>query len=229
MRVSEVMTKDVLTIGPEAPIKDVARILVENRISGIPVCDIEGAVLGVVSEGDILWKEHDPRDARPGSPLGWIVDGSPNFAGYVKSGAREARQAMSSPAVTIAPYEPVAEAARLMCEQHVNRLPVVRDGRLVGIVTRSDLVRAFVRPDTELVREIRDDVLHRTMWIDPGRITVAVEHGVAVLYGALNARSDVELLTRLVARVPGVLEVRSHVEWAVDDRTRRGRRALVSP
>ena len=228
MRVKDVMTADVLTVGPEAPIKDVAKILVENRISGIPVCDLEGTVLGVVSEGDILWKEHDPRDAHTGSPLGWVVDGSPNFAGYVKSGARQARQAMTSPPVTITPHEPVAEAARRMCEHQVNRLPVVHEGRLVGIVTRADLVRAFIRTDAELAREIRDDVLRRTMWVDPGRVTTVVENGVVVLYGALQTRSDVELLGRLVARVPGVLEVRSNVEWAVDDRTRRGRRALAS-
>src|SRR6185436_20794818 len=87
MRVSELMTEKVLTIGPEAPIKDVAKILVANGISGLPVCDIEGRVLGVVSEGDILYKEHDPREGRIGGPLGWIIDGAPNNASYVKAKA----------------------------------------------------------------------------------------------------------------------------------------------
>src|SRR6186997_369491 len=139
MRVSELMTEKVLTIGPEAPIKDVAKILVANGISGLPVCDIEGRVLGVVSEGDILYKEHDPSEGHAGGPLGWIIDGSPNQAVFVKAKALTARKAMTSPAVTIAPYESAAEAAQIMCERHVNRLPVVKDGVLVGIVTRADL------------------------------------------------------------------------------------------
>ena len=80
MRVSELMTEKVLTIGPEAPIKDVAKILVANGISGLPVCDIERRVLGVVSEGDILYKEHDPTEGRIGGPLGWVIDGTVNHA-----------------------------------------------------------------------------------------------------------------------------------------------------
>jgi CBS domain-containing protein len=76
MRVREVMTADVLTIGPEAPLKDVAKILVEHGVSGLPVCDIEGHVLGVVSEGDILYKEHDPTEGQVGGPLRWLVDGA---------------------------------------------------------------------------------------------------------------------------------------------------------
>ena len=229
MRVRELMTEQVLTIGPEAPIKDVARILVEHRISGLPVCDIEGHVVGVVSEADILYKEHDPREAHVGGPLGWIVDGTPSYTGYVKAGALTARKAMTSPAVTIAPWESVSEAARIMCERRVNRLPVVQHERLVGIVTRSDLVRAFTRADEEIEREIREDVVQRTMWIDTGKIEVDVERGRASLTGALQKRSDVELLGRLVGRVPGVVAVESTVAWDVDDTTRKGRRALEQP
>lgn len=228
MRVRELMTQQVLTIGPEAPIKDVARILVENRISGLPVCDIEGHVLGVVSEGDILYKEHDPRESHLNGPLGWIVDGTPNYAGYIKAQALTARKAMTSPAITIAPYESVADAARIMSERHVNRLPVVDRGRLVGIVTRTDLVRAFTRSDTEIERELRQDVIERTMWIDSGRVEATVERGQATLSGRLHKRSDVELLSRLVARIPGVVAVDSSVTWDIDDATRKGRRVLES-
>src|SRR5215204_6884510 len=102
MKVHELMTEDVLTIGPEAPVKDVARILVENAISGLPVCDIEGHVVGVISEGDILFKEHDPAEKR-GGPLGWLVDGYPDDADLAKSKAKDARSAMTSPPVTIGP------------------------------------------------------------------------------------------------------------------------------
>ena len=226
MRVRELMTEQVLTIGPEAPLKDVARILVANGISGLPVCDIEGHVLGVVSEGDILYKEHDQREGHVGSPLGWIVDGTPRYTGYVKAAALTAGKAMTSPAITIAPYESVSEAARMMCERRVNRLPVVKDERLVGIVTRADLVRAFTRDDDEIEREIREDVLQRTMWIDGGRVEASVTRGQAALTGVLRTRRDADLLVRLVGRVPGVVAVESTVTWEVDDTTRKGRRAL---
>jgi CBS domain-containing protein len=226
MRVRDLMTTDVLTIGPEAPIRDVAAILVEHRISGVPVCSIEGHVLGVVSEGDILYKEHDPREAHAGGPLGWIVDGSPNFAGYRKAAALTSGKAMTSPAVTIAPGATVADAARVMSERSVNRLPVVDEGELVGIVTRADLVRAFIRSDDEIASEIRDDVLERTLWVEDGRVAVEATGGTVLLSGALDRRSDVELLERLVRRVPGVVAVASSVAWRVDDTRRRGRAVL---
>jgi len=216
MRVRDLMIEKVLTIGPEAPIKDVAKILVEHRISGLPVCDIEGRVLGVVSEGDILYKEHDPTEGHTAGPLGWIVDGSPNYLGAVKAKALTAATAMTTPAVTVAPYESVAEAARLMCERRVNRLPVVKDDKLIGIVTRADLVRAFTRGDEEIERKIEDDVLGRTLRIEKGRVEVAVSRGTVRLEGVLHTLSDTELLERLVGRVP----------WQVDDRSRKGRRAL---
>ena len=229
MKVRELMTKRVLTIGPEAPIKDVAKILVENGISGLPVCDIEGHVLGVISEGDILYKEHDPVEGARGGPLAWLSSGSPRYAGYAKSRAMAARAAMTTPAITIAPHQSVSEAARIMASRGVNRLPVVKDEKLVGIVTRADLVRAFVREDAEILREIEDDVLERTLWLDRGRVTVEVEHGVVMLAGTLQTRSDVELLGRLVGRVPGVSSIESSVRWEIDDTTRSGRRALERP
>ena len=228
MRVRDLMTERVLSIGPEAPIKDVARILVEHRISGLPVCDVEGHVLGVVSEGDILYKEHDPEDGHRGGPLSWIVEGAP--AGEtVKATALTAAKAMTAPAITVAPYESVAEAARLMCERGVNRLPVVKDEKLIGIVTRADLVRAFIRSDEEIAREIREDVLGRTLWIDIGKVGVEVSRGTVKLDGSLHTRSDAELLEKLVVRVPGVVAVESNVAWQIDDSTRKGRRALEQP
>jgi CBS domain-containing protein len=217
MRVSELMTEKVLTIGPEAPIKDVAKVLISNGISGLPVCDIEGRVLGVISEGDILYKEHDPREGHVGGPLGWIIDGTPNYAGVAKAKALTARKAMTSPAITIAPWEPAATAAQIMCERHVNRLPVVKDGLLVGIVTRADLVRAFARSDEEIEREIQDLVLH-TLWIEEPGLDVRVERGEVRLSGKLGRRSDAELLPGFVTRVPGVVTVHSTLRWGWDDR-----------
>ena len=226
MRIRDLMTEDVLTIGPEAPLQDVAAILVEHGISGLPVCDAEGNVLGVISEGDILYKEHDPSEGHVGGPLGWMIDGTLDLVGSIKATALTARKAMTAPAITIAPYRSVADAARLMCERGVNRLPVVEGGRLVGIVTRADLVRAFVRTDAEIAQELRDDVLERTLLLDRDRVGVEVRRGVVELSGRLHTRSDVTVLERLARRIPGVVSVESAVGWDIDDSTRKGRRAL---
>jgi CBS domain-containing protein len=221
MKVRELMTTDVLTIGPEAPLKDLAKLLVEHGISGVPVCDVERHVVGVVSEGDILCKGlGDDRRARM---LSWLVD---DAIPPEKARATVVREAMTAPALTISPVRSVDEAARLMTEHGVNRLPVVDDGELVGIVTRADLVRAFTRGDDEIAREIELELLERTFWVDPGAVRVTVTAGQVQLAGRMQTRSDAELLTRLVARVSGVVSVDGELEWVVDDTTRRGRRAL---
>ncbi len=120
---------------------------------------------------------------------------------------------MSSPAVTVAPGRQVAEAARVMVERGVNRLPVVDDSQLVGIVTRADLVRAFVRSDEELEREIRMDVAETALWIDSERLDVTVDRGVVKLAGEVDRRADAELLERFTAAVPGVVSVNSELRW----------------
>jgi CBS domain-containing protein len=225
MRVRAIMSEEVLTIGPETPLRDVAAILAAHGISGLPVCDAERRVMGVVSEADILFKEHDPLEGRRGGPLAWLADGTLATA-VAKADARTARDAMTTPPVTIRPHQSVAEAARVMTERRINRLPVVKDGVLVGIVTRADLVRAFARPDEELAEEVREDLLERTLWLDPGTVEVDVTRGLVQLTGTLPKRSDAMLLERLAAKVPGVVDVDSRLTWAVDDTTRRERREL---
>src|SRR5438093_4867477 len=160
MNVEQVMTHDVVTVRPETPLKEVARLLADHRISGVPVCDDAGRVLGVVSEKDVLFKELGPDERR--GPLTWLFEPKQPSA---KALARTAGEAMTSPPITIGRKQTMAQAARLMIEQAVNRLPVVSNGEPVGIVSRGDLVRAFVRSDEEIAREIADDVLRHTLWI----------------------------------------------------------------
>ena len=120
---------------------------------------------------------------------------------------------MTAPPVTVRPHQSVAEAARIMSERHVNRLPVVKHDALVGIVTRADLVRAFARPDGESQSELREDVLERTLWLDRGTVDVDVVRGNVQLTGRLPKRSDAVLLEGLAAKVPGVDRVDSRLTW----------------
>ncbi len=226
MKVEDVMTQEVHCVAPEASLKDVAAVLVEHAISGMPVCDGDGRVLGIVSEADILYKERGSRPRR-GGPLAWLVDGA-GYAEVVKSAARTAGEAMTRPAVTIDPDRPVSEAARLMLERRVNRLPVVKADQLLGIVTRADLVRAFTRTDAEIEHEIREEVLDRVLQLPPGAVSVVVTEGQVRLGGLVERGSDAEILPGFVARVPGVVAVDSDVKWRLDDVSRKGRRALAS-
>jgi CBS domain-containing protein len=216
LNVRDVMTRSVVSVSPETPLKDAARLLVEQRISGLPVVD-RGRVVGVLSEADFLVKAQGV-DAIPHRPLARILGESrDSTAQQTKLAAVTAGGAMTSPAVTISPDRRIADAAALMTARHINRLPVVEDGRLVGIVTRADLLRAYVRSDDELARAIREDVLLRILWLDPARFEVHVEKGVASVRGQADRRSTAEMVGRVVAMVPGIVDVLDFVTWAVDD------------
>jgi len=221
MKIESLMTKHVVTATPETPLKRVARVLTRYRISGVPVVDA-GIVLGVVTEADILCKEQGLAP-QPGGPFGRLFEKADAAEGS-RLLARTAAEAMTAPPVTISPHAPVTEAARIMITRHVNRLPVVDDGRLVGIVSRADLVRAFHRTDEEIERELNEDVLLRQLWVSTDDVHVAVDDGVVELGGTVENRTQAELVAAYALRVPGVVDVTSNLTWRVDDKARRRKR-----
>jgi CBS domain-containing protein len=203
MNVGDVMTRDVIGVAPGDSLKEAGRLLVEHRVSGLPVVDGWGHVVGVLSEADLL-----PKDVVPfpnGRGLG-------PHDGWQKLEAVVVGEAMSSPALTIEEDRPVAAAARMLIEEGVKRLPVVRDGRLVGIVSRHDLIRAFVRTDDEVAVDTRNEAT-RLLGSDANSVTAAVDDGVVTLDGRVDNRPDAEILELVVSRIPGVVAVHSHVGW----------------
>lgn len=218
MTVRDVMTRSVVTVERRTPLKDVAQLLIHNAVSGVPVVGDDGAVVGVVSEGDLLIKEQG-RAAIRHRPLARFLGESAEARDQLaKLEAVTAGNAMTSPAVTIASDRPIAEAAALMTRRRVNRLPVVDDGTLVGILSRADLVRAYVRTDEELTKTIRDDVILGILWLDPAHFTIGVKDGVVTIIGIVERRSTAEMVERMVSMVPGVVQVSAAVTWSLDDR-----------
>ena len=226
MKIEAVMTRDVVTVPPGASLKHAAQLLVEHGVSGLPVVDELGHVLGVVSEADILFKEAGGLDVP--RPLAWLA-GFDVEVNRSKLEARVVGEAMTSPALTIDAHRPVGFAAHLMNEKGVNRLPVVKDGALVGIVTRADLVRAFARSDAEIATEIRDDLIAGRLGLEMNSLDVRVDEGVVTLGGELDNPADGSRLVTLVGAVPGVVAVDPKLTYKhahpVIELPRRGGRA----
>jgi CBS domain-containing protein len=210
MQVSDVMTRDVWTVSPDSTLKEVAQMLARLGVSGLPVVD-GGRVVGVVSEADVLAKERGSSPRRSGL-FGLLLDEDSDVTAKLE--ARTAGEAMTSPAVTIAPDRLLAEAAARMLDEEVNRLPVVdEEGTLVGIVTRADLVRAFVRSDDEIAHEVEHEVILRTLWIAPERVKVEVTDGEVRITGRVETKAEAEIVPEFVRRVPGVVAVSSNLTW----------------
>jgi CBS domain-containing protein len=218
MKVSEVMTEKVFTVTAGTPLKVVATRMLEYGVSGMPV--VEGdRVLGVISETDILFKERPAPDRK--GLVDWLVHYAEDPP-IQKLEARTAGQAMTIPPVTIASGRPISDAATLMLELRIDRLPVVDSGRLVGIVTRADLVRAFTRSDEELAAEIRRGGMLERLWMDPGRLEVTVDQGNVVLGGDLDSEDMAESIVEFAKRTPGVVSVESTLTWPGETKPRRG-------
>lgn len=217
MQVRDVMTADVLSVTRDTPLREVARLLHERSISGLPVVE-DGACIGVVSEADLLVKQAG-RPVSDRMPFEWLFGDQPDPEGLRRRAAATAGEAMSAPPVTISPDRPLREAASTMVDRKVNRLPVVEDGKLVGILTRADLVEAYLRQDEEIVRSIREDVLRRTMWLDPDAFEVEVRDGRVRIEGKVDRRSTAGIIERIIGLTDGVVELQSEIRWDADDST----------
>ncbi|NND01613.1 MAG: CBS domain-containing protein [Acidimicrobiia bacterium] len=197
MRVVDVMTSDVITVRASTSITDAARLMFRNRISGLPVCDADSCLIGMITEADFLRLEVDRH-----------ADGE-------MSTVETVGEVMTQNVMTIDPAAELSDVAAVMVKEDINRLPVVdADSRMLGIISRLDVVAAFTRPDDVIEDEIREDVLRRLMRVDLDSIDVKVDAGIVTFNGTIDTRAEAALLEELVRRLDGVLRVENRLIWS---------------
>jgi CBS domain-containing protein len=217
--VAEVMTREVVSVRATTGYKEIVETLANHSVSAVPVVDEAGRLLGVVSEADLLYKTEYADQPHPSARL-W--ERKRVRAGRGKAAADTAGDLMTAPAVSIDPRAKVGAAARLMDVESVKRLPVVDEqGQLVGIVSRADVLRLYLREDVDIAREVRDEVFLHSLWIDPREISIEVAQGVVTLGGTLDRYSTIDIVVELVQSVAGVVDVVNHLTYHVDDRRPR--------
>ena len=214
----EIMSSPVITVSPDTPFGDIVAIMLQHRISGLPVVDEGGRLVGIVTEADLLLKEEEPR-AQPGL-IPW--HGSSLRLERIRDRHRKAEGTtagvlMTENVVSMTEDATAHHLAHLMLARDVNRIPIVRDGRVVGIVTRADILKVFTRGDEALLKVVRE-ALARDLWIDPKALSVTCVNGAVTVSGELDRRSDRDLLIRWVKAIDGVVDVNAdQLEFRVDD------------
>ncbi len=207
--VKEVMTAEVVAVRRDTTFKELAATLRQYRVSAFPVVDDAGRVIGLVSEADMLAKE---ALAEPGVAAELL-----HHSDVRKAGGLTAGDLMSHRVVTVSPDDSVEQAARMMHFLKVRQLPVVNSGgELVGIVSRSDLLSVFDRPDEDIRKDITGTMFRHEFLIDPGQFTVSVEAGVVTLEGTPETAALGRDLVRKARHVPGVVAVQDRLSYPDD-------------
>jgi CBS-domain-containing membrane protein len=224
--VKDVMTESVVSVTDTTQYKEIVELLAKHAVSAAPVVDSANRVIGVVSEADLLHK----MEFTGLEPHVRILERKQRRVARAKAAGDSARDLMSSPAVTVSPDASLSAVAKVMDDERVKRLPVVDDqGRLGGIVSRRDLLRVYLRGDEAIRDEIRDQVLRRTLWVDPETITVVVDRGVVTLSGTADRCSTAQITVRLCESVDGVVEVVDQLRYEYDDTADLARSYLMGP
>ncbi|HYM68941.1 MAG TPA: CBS domain-containing protein [bacterium] len=214
----EIMSAPAVTVSPDTPVREVVTLMVRFGISGLPVADEQGRLLGIVTEADVLRKEERPQPSPPIVPWHgrslWLER---RVDQYQKLTGTTAGALMTENVLTATEDTHVRELVHLMLAHGVNRIPIVREGRVVGIVSRADVLTVFLRDDEEIVNEVRRS-LAQDAGIDPSGLTITCTDGVVAVAGQIGRRSDRDLAVTWIRAVDGVIGVQAdHFTYVVDD------------
>ena len=223
MNAADIMTRKVVSVDAETTIAEAARLMLQYRISGLPVIDQSSTVVGIVTEDDLLHRAELGTERRRRRWIELLI-GPGRLAGdYVDAHARKVGEVMTEAVVSVAPQTELRDIVRLM---DVKRVPVVENGRLVGIVSRANLVRALIRrladeaaataqggfSDTKIRADVLE-IIEQEPWGPRFSVTVAVENGVVDLRGAITDERERAALKVAAETVPGVKAVHDHLVW----------------
>ena len=227
MNVADIMTRQVISVTPQTTIAEAAQLLLDNRISGLPVVDPGGAVVGIVTEGDLLRRVETGTQRRHSHWLEFLIAPGRLAREYTDANARNVGEVMSAEVVSVTPGDALPEVIRLMEHHHVKRLPVIEAGRLVGIVSRANLVRALlhslaeppgnaagdaVAGDADIQGRIVAEIA-RQPWGPRASVDVRVKDGTVELYGTITDERERTALRVLAENHPGVKAVLDHLVW----------------
>ena len=222
MKAADVMTRHVISIAPDASILDCVRLMLEYRISGLPVIDANGSLVGLVTEGDFLRRAEAGTERKRPRWLEFIAGPGRLADEYVRSHGRKVAEVMTPDPITIAEDTPLEQVVRLMEERGIKRLPVARGTTVVGIVSRANLLHALASIGREAAPALKDDQAIRTRvladlakqpWAPRDLINVTVRNGVVELWGVVTADHQREAAAVVAENVPGVKQVKNHIAW----------------
>lgn len=222
MQAKDIMTTNVATVRPDTSVEAISKLMLSRNVSGVPVVDSNGAIVGIVTEGDLMLRKEVSGDVKPHTSwwLRLVSDSKTNAMEYIKTHGSRADEVMTRDVTVVKEDTPVGEIARILAEKHIKRVPVVRDGKLVGIVSRINLLRGLASRDegaaTPTVddRALKDAILKEVYaqgWITHGSLNVIVTGGVVELWGWVDSREEHHALKLLVEGVEGVKSVEDHL------------------
>jgi CBS domain-containing protein len=222
MKVHDIMSPRVISVAPDASILEAIRLMLQNHISGLPVIDASGALVGVVTEGDFLRRSETGTERKRSRWLEFLVGPSRLADEYVHTHSRAVKDVMTAEPVTIAEDAALDEAVQLMERRRIKRLPVVRGGQVVGIVSRANLLHALVSlaaaapPQAKSDTAIREALLaefEKLTWAPAALVDPVVKDGVVELWGTITEEAQREALRVCAGNIPGVKSVVSHLTW----------------
>jgi len=221
MKAADVMVPNVITVSPEATVEDVAEILLANRISGLPVVDNNGTLVGIVTEGDLLRRSETHTNRSPSRWVALLIGKQGLACEFVKAHARKVADIMSRDVIVAAPDTELRDIAALLENKRIKRIPIVSDGRLMGIVSRSNLVQALatVRKEVNAATAtsdtmIREEVISRLTaepWTKAYRINVIVHDGTVELWGTVKSAAEKQAVRVAVELMPGVRAIKNNL------------------
>ena len=222
LRTGDVMTTKVISVAPDDSVLHAVRLMLQHKISGLPVIDAHGALVGIVTEGDLLRRAETGTQKQHPRWIEFMIGPGVLAEEYVRASARKISEIMSRNVRAIDEDTPVSEAVDLMEERRIKRLPVVRDGKVVGILSRANLLHALASVGHEAEAATPDDVeiretllrhLDKQPWAPLAIVNVTVRDGVVELWGAVTDERERTALVIAAENIPGVKSVRDHLAW----------------